>query len=253
MKPYILMETSWKTVKNEKYQVAVLPWGATEAHNYHLPFGTDNFESEMIANASAKMAWDQKAKVIVLPTIPIGVNTGQTDIKLTLNLRPSTQLVILKDIVERLLHYNIFKLLIVNGHGGNDFKQIIREVGLQFPEMLMGTCNWYQAVDKGTFFENSGDHADEMETSLMLYLKPELVLPLHEAGKGTAKKLKVKAFNENWAWTERKWSMVSSDTGIGDPQKATKEKGKKYFEAVSEKLADLIVELARTDKTDFYI
>ena len=41
-RPYILAETHWKTVKNTPYEVVVLPWGATEAHNYHLPYATDN-------------------------------------------------------------------------------------------------------------------------------------------------------------------------------------------------------------------
>ena len=43
MRPYILAETNWKAVKETKFELAVLPWGATEAHNYHLPYGTDNF------------------------------------------------------------------------------------------------------------------------------------------------------------------------------------------------------------------
>ena len=59
MRPYILSETNWKTVKDTVYDVAILPWGATEAHNYHLPYGTDIIEAESIASASAKMAWEK--------------------------------------------------------------------------------------------------------------------------------------------------------------------------------------------------
>ena len=87
MRHYVLSETNWKTVKDREYDLAILPWGATEAHNYHLPFGTDNFETELIAIESARLAWEKKARVIVLPTIPFGVNTGQKDIKLTINLQ----------------------------------------------------------------------------------------------------------------------------------------------------------------------
>ncbi|MCB0589276.1 MAG: creatininase family protein, partial [Phaeodactylibacter sp.] len=81
-RPYLLAETNWKTVKDTDYEVAVLPWGATEAHNYHLPYATDNFESQHVAAESARKAWEQGAKVIVLPGIPFGVNTGQLDVKL---------------------------------------------------------------------------------------------------------------------------------------------------------------------------
>jgi len=252
MRPYILAESHWGEVDEQDYQLAILPWGATEAHNYHLPYGTDNFETNALVNEAARLAWEKEAKVIVLPTIPLGVNTGQSDIMLTLNLNPSTQHSILEDIVESLDGHGIDKLLIVNGHGGNDFKQMIREVGRQFPDMFLSTCNWFQSVDKEAIFENQGDHADEMETSLMMYAWPELVLPLNRAGEGKAKKFSVKGLNESWAWTERKWSSTTEDTGIGDPRKATKEKGKRYFQEVTAKLSELMISLSQLDIDELY-
>ena len=104
-RPYILAETNWKTVKATDYEVAVLPWGATEAHNYHLPYSTDVVQCDEIAAEAARIAWEREAKVVVLPTVPFGVNTGQLDIKLDLNLNPSTQLAILGDLVEALKAY----------------------------------------------------------------------------------------------------------------------------------------------------
>ena len=232
--------------------MAILPWGATEAHNYHLPYGTDNYETEALVHEAARLAWDQGAGVIVLPNIPIGVNTGQTDIRLTLNLNPSTQQSILEDVAESLGNHGIHKLLVVNGHGGNDFKQMIREVGQLFPEMFMATCNWFQSVDKESIFENQGDHADEMETSLMLYAYPDFVLPLAQAGDGKSKKFIVPGLNESWAWTERKWSSTTSDTGIGNPKEANREKGAIYFKAVTEKMAGLMIGLASADTDKLY-
>jgi creatinine amidohydrolase len=96
VRPYILAETTWKTVREMAYDVAVLPWGATEAHNYHLPYGTDNFESEHIAAEAARLAWDAGARVVVLPIVPFGVQTGQLDIPFCLNLYPSTQVAVLR-------------------------------------------------------------------------------------------------------------------------------------------------------------
>jgi creatinine amidohydrolase len=246
MRPYILSESHWGTVQQEDYQLAVLPWGATEAHNYHLPYGTDNFETEALVHEAARLAWESGSRVVVLPNIPIGVNTGQTDIRLTLNIHPSTQHAILKDLVESLSGHGLRKLLVVNGHGGNDFRQIIREVGQRHREMFLATCNWYQSVEKDAIFEHPGDHADEMETSLMLYAWPELVLPLERAGSGEHKRFSVEELNETWAWTERKWSRVTADTGIGNPRKATPEKGEKYFRAVVEKLQRLMTGIANT-------
>ncbi len=252
MRPYILAETNWKQIQETKFSVAILPWGATEAHNYHLPYGTDNIEATHFATASAKIAWEQGSKVIVLPTIPFGVNTGQADITLDINLNPSTQLQILKDIIVTLNRQQIYKLFILNSHGGNDFKPMIRELGLQFPKMFISVCNWFQLPDKRSYFENAGDHADEMETSLLLHLQPELVLPLEQAGLGTEKKHKIKAYTQGWVWAERQWSKVSADTGIGNPKLATKEKGEVFFNAVTQKIADTLIQLDKLDINDMY-
>ena len=252
MRPYILAETNWKALRTERFELAILPWGATEAHNYHLPYGTDVYEADAIAAAAGKLAWEAEAKVVVMPTIPFGVNTGQSDIYLDINLNPSTQLAILDDVITVLNRQGIKKLLILNSHGGNDFKVMLRELGLKFPEMFLASCNWFQALDKNQFFEHEGDHADEMETSLIQYLHPNLVLPLEEAGEGKEKKSKIKGIREGWAWSERRWSMVSEDTGIGNPKASSKEKGAAYFEAVTKKVAELMVEIAELDVDNRY-
>jgi creatinine amidohydrolase len=252
VRPYILAENTWKTVKDTEYELAVLPWGACEAHNYHLPYGTDIIEATEVAAAAARIAWERGALITVLPAIPFGVNTGQFDVKLDMNMNPSTQLAVLRDVVDVLNRHGIDKLLILNSHGGNDFKTMIRELGLQFPGMFLSTCNWFQAVDQKDFFENKDDHAGEMETSVIMHLTPDLVRPLTEAGDGAAKKFRFLAMREGWAWAERKWTQVTKDTGVGDPGKATPEKGKQYFEAVTKKVADFLYELAKADRTNLY-
>ena len=252
MRPYILSETNWKSIKDREIELAVLPWGATEAHNYHLPYGTDNLQVEQIAASAACIAHDRDARIIVLPVIPYGVNTGQSDIKLDMNIYPSTQAAILNDICETLNRQGIYKLLILNGHGGNNFKSIIRETGRRYPNMFISLCHWFQSLDKLKYFEHTGDHADEMETSLMLYLKNEWVLPLKEAGDGKTNKFKIKALNENWAWAEREWPKVTEDTGVGNPAKATAEKGEKYFTDLTEKIGQFFIELSQANLSDLY-
>lgn len=253
IRPYILAENNWKDLKDASFDLAILPWGATEAHNYHLPYATDVIEADYIVAESARIAWEAGAKTIVLPTIPFGVNTGQSDIFLDINLNPSTQFAILKDIIEVLNRQGIHKLLVFNSHGGNDFKTLLRELGLKFPKMFLCTSNWFRSLDKTAFFdEPHGDHADELETSLILYLKPELVRPLDEAGLGAERKNKIKAFSEGWVWAERKWSQISADTGVGNPKFATKEKGEKYFKAVTEKMGQLFLDIAQADVEDLY-
>jgi creatinine amidohydrolase len=252
-KPYILQETNWKTVKQTDYQIAILPWGATEAHNYHLPYGTDNIQNEFIASEAAKLAWDRGAKIAVLPNVPFGANCQQLDIKLTINLNPSTQFMLLKDIVSALDGQGIKKLVILNGHGGNDFKQMIRELSANFPEMFICQIHWFR-VDPywDKYFDDLGDHAGEMETSIMMKIVPDWVLPLTEAGDGKAKKLKFRGREEGWLWSPRQWTKVTADTGIGNPEKSAIEKGEAYLNKVIAKISDFFVELAETDNSDIY-
>jgi creatinine amidohydrolase len=250
--PYILSESPWKTVQDLKYEVAVLPWGATEAHNYHLPFGTDCIETMYIAHNSARKAWEKGARVVVLPVIPFGVNTGQLDIYMTMNMNPSTQYKILEDVLMSLSNHNISKLVVFNGHGGNDFKTLIRELQPKFPEIFMVQLNWYEVVPLKQYFEEAGDHANEMETSVMMYILPELVLPLKEAGSGKAKVPRFTAKKEGWVWFPRAWTKVTKDTGIGNPKKASAEKGDRYLQDITDKIADFFVELTKTGPDEIY-
>ncbi|MEJ7663148.1 MAG: creatininase family protein [Hymenobacter sp.] len=250
-RPYILAETTWQAVKDANFEVVVLPWGATEAHNYHLPYGTDNYQAEHVAAEAARRAWERGAKVVVLPAIPFGVNTGQLDITLDINLNPSTQLAILRDVVRVLARQGIPKLVLLNGHGGNDFRQILRELQAEFPGVFLSTATLFRIVDRGQFFDAPGDHADEMETSMMLHLAPALVRPLAEAGAGAAKQFRVRALRE-WAWAQRDWSQVTADTGVGDPAAASAEKGAAFLHAIIEQVSQFLVELAAADPRDMY-
>src|SRR5437879_2728796 len=144
-RPYLSNVLTWKTVRDARYEVAVLPWGATEAHNFHLPYTTDNIETERIAALAAGHAWERGARVVVLPIVPFGVNTGQLDIPLCLNLNPSTQSLVLRDLATALAGQGIPKLVILNGHGGNGFRQMIRELQSADSLFLCTVC-WYQVV-----------------------------------------------------------------------------------------------------------
>jgi creatinine amidohydrolase len=150
-----------------------------------------------------------------------------------------------------LAEQGIPKLVIVNGHGANDFRQMIRELQPQVSVFLC-TINWYKILDPKAFFSDLGDHAGELETSVMMHVAPELVLPLSEAGSGKARRFKIAAFREGWAWAPRNWRQVTDDTGSGNPAGATEEKGRRYVEAVTEKIADFFVELARADTSKMY-
>lgn len=249
--PYLLSETTWNAVRATRYGVAVLPWGATEAHNFHLPYGTDTISSARVAELAAAQAWERGARAVVLPAIPFGVNTTQLDIPLCINMNPSTQAMVLADVVHSLDGQGIRKLLLLNGHGGNDFRQMIRELQPR-TKVFLSTINWWSCVDVSRFIEEPGDHAGEAETSAMLHLAPELVRPLDTAGPGRARQSRLRGIREGWAWAPRQWTKVTSDTGIGDPSRATAGKGAAYVGAAVERIADFLVELAAANPDDLY-
>ncbi len=250
-RPWILEETSWHSVRNARYDVAVLPWGATEAHNYHLPYGTDVIETGQVAAEAGRIAWEAGARVIVLPTIPFGVQTGQQDIPLCINMNPTTQGAVLADVVASLEPHGVRKLVILNGHGGNDFKAIVRELQPDV-EPFLCVVNWYAAADASQHFDEPGDHAGEMETSMIMHLAPELVLPLDTAGPGAERRFRISALRQGWAWAPRAWTSASADTGIGNPRAATAAKGAVFFAAVVERIAGFLCDLAAADVDDLY-
>src|SRR5256885_7090983 len=209
---YILNELTWNTVRDVRYEVAVLPWGATEAHNFHLPYSTDNIETERIAALAARHASERGARVVVLPVVPFGVNTGQLDIPLCLNVNPSTQALVLRDLATALAGQGVPKLVVLNGHGGNDFRQMIRELQPAV-SLFLCTVNWYRVVDPTAYFSDLGDHAGELETSVMLHVAPELVRPLSEAGPGRARRFQLAGLRAGCGWVPRRWRPVSADPG----------------------------------------
>lgn len=250
-RPYVLEETTWKLVKATEYQVAILPWGATEAHNLHLPYGTDNYESSYIAIESSRRAWDAGAKVVVLPTMPFGVNTGQLDIRLCINMNPSTQAMVLADVAQSLESQGIRKLVIINSHGGNDFRQMIRELQPK-TKVFISTINWWNCVASKDYFDEPGDHAGELETSVMMEIAPGIGLPVSEAGEGKARKFRLEGLRDGLAWSPRQWTKVTDDTGVGDPSRASLEKGKKFLDAVTGRIASYLVELSEADPDKMY-
>jgi creatinine amidohydrolase len=251
-RPYILREINWKTVKKSSYCTAILPWGATEPHNFHLPYGTDIIESEYIAASSAEYAWNKGAKVIVLPCIPFGVNTGQINYDFVINMNQSTQYLILKDIVDSVSRQSINKLVILNSHGGNDFKPMIRELQLLYPKVFVCLINWFTVKGIEHYFNEPGDHAGEMETSILMKIVPELVLPLNEAGEGREIKFRLKGLRDKLAWAPRNWSKVTSDTGVGNPKLSSAEKGEKFLLELQKRIGNFLVELDSTDIKELY-
>ena len=246
-----LCACTYGQVQNNDYDVVILPWGATEPHNRHLPYLTDCILSHDVAVEAAQMAQEQfGVRAMVLPPVAMGAqNPGQRELPFCLHYRQRTQQAILTDIVESLYHQGFRRLFIVNGHGGNSFKGLIRDLLVDYPEMLILVSDWYAVLPAKEYFDEPGDHADELETSAMLHYHPELV-HMDLAGDGHSNSFALASLQKKTAWLPRHWNLVSEDTGIGNPALATAEKGARHTAEVAARYAQLLNELAQTNSPE---
>jgi creatinine amidohydrolase len=256
MRPWILAETNFDHVKSCEYQVAVLPMGATEPHNLHLPYGTDTLEAEAIGTRVCEAAWNLGAKVVLLPTIPYGTETNQSKCRLSMNLNPSTLARVIQDLVESLEGHGIRKLLILNSHGGNEFKPLLRELNGQTAVQLF-LCDWFRGLTadvKKSIFKEPDDHAGEVETSLALAFFEHLVRKNPDgtlaADDGITAETRFEAVNQGWVSITRPWHLLTTNTGSGNPHAASAEKGHRLMDVMVERLSGFLVDLAKTELND---
>lgn len=239
-----LQHLTYKYVREQRYEVALLPIGSTEPHGLHMPYGSDALQSELIAGRVCERANQMGARAVLLPTIPYGVNTNMLHFPLAINLHQSTLNQVVLDIVHSLEQQGLRKLLLFNGHGGNDFKPLVRDLHGKTSVFLVIVNWWLVGLDRvEDIFESLGDHAGEMETSVGLALFGDLVHP-EDADDGAVRPFRFEALNEGWASIARPWHRLTKNTTSGDPRPATREKGERYLELVVDRLSRFVKELS---------
>ena len=100
MREWVLAEQNHAFIRSQKWEVAVLPFGATEPHNLHMPYGTDNFEVDAVSQRACERAYKAGARVLLLPTIPYGVNTNHLQVQgaVVCSVTPTTLLHLIADV-----------------------------------------------------------------------------------------------------------------------------------------------------------
>ncbi|MDG1809179.1 MAG: creatininase family protein [Pirellulaceae bacterium] len=249
--PWNLARSNYRAIRELKYEVAVLPFGATEPHNLHLPYSTDTLEATIIGEKVCEAAWKQGAKVVLLPTIPFGTQTNMQEFPLALNVNPTTMTALVSDLLESVVNSGIRKILFLNSHGGNALKPIVRELGAQTEGHLF-LCDWFNSVNDvyHDIFEKPEDHAGEMETSFGLAYFPELVA-IDENGKpagdqGKKRETRFEALNQGWVSVSRPWHLLTTNSGAADPHAATAAKGRQLMEVLVTRLSAFISELSES-------
>ena len=247
-----LTQTNQARLKQHMPNVAVLGSSAIEAHNYHLPEGQDFLHTEAIVKRVAQMAWEKTSSVICLPTIPYGVDCNLLEFPLTIHVKQTTLDLMLTEIVASLAHHGIRKIVLINGHGGNDFTPLVRQIQADLGVFIFW-CNVYEVgQDKhNEIFDTADDHAGELETSMALALFPELV-ELEQADSGASRPFQFEALEQGWIKTSRMFSNLNDHCGNADPSLSTAEKGQQYLDFICNRISNFLIELAEADVNDHF-
>lgn len=246
MENFKLENITQKDIKERKIEVAVIPIGATEPHNYHLPYGTDFFHSGFVAQESCRLANEKGGQVLLLPTIPYGVDSNMTGFPFAMNVYQKTLNLFLKDIIDAVALNGVKKIVIINGHGGNDFKPFLRD--LMPTQLFVSYIDWWKvaADEYKNIFEYPDDHSGEMETSVMLQIKSDLI-KMKDAADGKFRKTMFDGINNGWVTIARQWDKLTDSSGVGYPLKANSEKGKKYLDITIDRISKYLFELSKAE------
>ncbi len=253
---YLLAEMTWPEaqVRFKEVDVALLPVGSLEQHGLHLPVDTDAFDADYLARRVAEAC--EPPKPLVLPLIPYGVSYHHEDFSGTLSIDPKTLSQLIYEVGMSAARNGITKLVIINGHGGNI-------PALQFAaQMINHDAHIFTCVetgetsekDIGALTETPNDvHAGEVETSTALANRPHLV-KLDKAKKFIPR-FSSKYLNFSSKRSVEWYARVAkiSTTGVlGDPTKASREKGEKIWEIMIKHLVEFVEDLNSMSLDEIY-
>ncbi len=240
-KKVLHQKITYTDFKEGKFDKAIVAVGSAENHGFHLPFGTDTLVAQAIAEGVAQRV----EGMLVLPPVAYGVSGHYQDFPFTLAVRPEVLIEILKDVFTSCIHQGITKIIVINGHDGNiaPIEIASRAVKVMHPHVFLASLDawWIKAgelLPPNTFEVWGGlGHAGEGETSIMLYLYPQLCRM--ENARGVLLQLP--------AGMEIKWKFdeITPYGATGDPTKGDAEKGRKMFEALVTLVVEFVAEMEK--------
>lgn len=254
--PHLLGELSWPEAQKrfKEVDIALLPVGSIEQHGPHLPLDTDAFDAQYLARKVAEAC--SEPKPLVLPLIPYGVSYHHDDFSGTMGISPKTLSNLVYDIGMGAARQGITKLMIINGHGGNI-------PALQFAaQMINQDAHIFTCVETGetsekdiiALTETPNDvHAGEIETSTAMANRPHLVHS--DKLRKYVPRFSIRYLNFSSKRSVEWYARVAkiSPTGVlGDPTKASRQKGKKIWEEMITHLVELVEDLKTMSLDEIY-
>jgi len=250
---------TWVEVKEavKEERVPLIPVGSTEQHGPHLPIKTDVFLAYEICKAVANKIPDE---ALVMPPVNYGYNEHHLDFPATIHINHETLIRFVIDIGKSLAHHGFKRMIIVNGHGSNTALMEIaaRRITLETQALCASLTYIVIAPEVFELLKGEAGHACDLETSLMLYLSPELV----DMSKAVRDWEYPKSKYIKWGIEPKGtsfgiaggsvqfvdwWSRISKTGILGDPTKADKDRGKKMFEIYVERLTEFVKEFRKRE------
>ncbi|RUS47077.1 creatininase family protein [Cohnella sp. AR92] len=236
--------------------LVIVPIGAIEQHGAHLPVGTDTIILDRLMKELADKRDFPGYRVLIAPLIPIGKSNEHSDFAGTISFSTRTAMAMLSEMCASMRKHGFERFIFVNSHGGNtDLLNVIsRDLRIELDAEVFVFDWWFTTFwnDILEELQQSGDygvfHACELETSLMLAIRPELVdmakaedeFPDAILTHGCHVSLKGPII-PGW-----KTSDVSSKGVIGAPTLATEEKGSLFLDYAVRKLGEMLLEVLNT-------
>ena len=212
----------------------------------------DVIQSEYVAQKCCEQAWEKCQSVICLPAVPFGVDPNLMAFPLTIHVSQKALDAYVTEIIQSLRKHGIRKVVIVNGHGGNDFKALTRQ--LQYDtDIHLFICDWWKVGSdvSDEMFGKGDDHAGSLETSVAMEICPQLV-ELEKAGAGKVPPFRFEALRKGWVSTSRDFSKLNDHCSVSSDVPPDAEKGRQYLKIVCDRITDFLVELAKSEIDDSF-
>jgi creatinine amidohydrolase len=238
----LLAEMNWPAVAAlDKNTPVVIPTAALEQHGHHLPLFTDSI---LVGEITARAETRLKDRALLVPVMWLGNSEHHMDFAGTMSAAPRTYLDLVGDMIENFLTHGFRRIVIVNGHGGNNVpvQQAIFEIRQRHRRrddlLLLFSPYWAlggqpHAVDP-TIEQQAMGHACEWETSMILALRPQLV---GDYRKAAAVDPRGKFDPASQAWTTKDRSTVGH---IGNPAAASAKKGETILSVFTADVINLL-------------
>ncbi len=239
---------SWPEIRDldKENLVVVQPFAAIEDHGPHLPVETDCLLIEALCKAAVRRV---SKGVLLMPLIPYGYVEHHMDFPGPISIESGPLIGYLAGALKSLTRHGFRRLLVANGHGSNrPFMDVAARQVMDETDAIVGCITPYSLAReeiKAVCESKYISHAEELETSLVLYLDETLV--------DRAKAVKDIGFPvSRFHWRSLieapplsfmdRWSRISESGVVGDATLASKEKGEKLFSILADRLSELIEE-----------